>query len=189
MEKMTMEQWKHIKGYEGLYQVSDKGNVKSLANDRTRKEKSIKKHLNVKHHKARDYKTEYVNLSKNGIVKTFVVHRLVWEAFNGPIPAGYEVDHKDNDPENNRLDNLQLLTHSENNKKKFMDDASMVHDLREWNIQKIPVICLSTGIVYESMGEASRQLNIIGSHIGDVCMGKRKSTYGFRFAYYTGINQ
>lgn len=42
------------------------------------------------------------------------VHQIIWEAFNGEIPEGYEVDHKDNNRLNNALDNLQLLTHADN---------------------------------------------------------------------------
>jgi len=47
-------------------------------------------------------------------------HRLVWEAFNGKIPKGLEIDHIDHDKHNNKLSNLRLVTHSENclNKKK-----------------------------------------------------------------------
>lgn len=41
-------------------------------------------------------------------------HRLVWETFNGDIPNGFEIDHIDNDKTNNRLDNLRLVTRSEN---------------------------------------------------------------------------
>ena len=42
------------------------------------------------------------------------LHRLVWEAFKGEIPKGYVIDHKNADKKDNRLDNLQLLTHQEN---------------------------------------------------------------------------
>lgn len=42
------------------------------------------------------------------------IHRLVWESFNGKVPEGYEVGHKDCNPANNRLDNLYLCTHPEN---------------------------------------------------------------------------
>lgn len=59
----------------------------------------------------------YYNL--NG--KHFLVHRAVWEAFNGPIPEGYDIDHIDGNPKNNNLSNLQAITHSENIKKRNID--------------------------------------------------------------------
>lgn len=48
-----------------------------------------------------------------------LVHRIIWETFNGDIPDGMQIDHKDNDRTNNNLDNLQIVTCSENNKLKF----------------------------------------------------------------------
>lgn len=50
----------------------------------------------------------------NGTKKTLLVHRLVWEAFNGPIPEGLEINHKNRNRSDNRLENLELLTHLEN---------------------------------------------------------------------------
>lgn len=46
--------------------------------------------------------------------KEQLLHRIIWETFNGPIPPGYEIDHKDNDRGNNALSNLQLVTHKQN---------------------------------------------------------------------------
>lgn len=54
----------------------------------------------------------YCEVKKNG--RRFKLHRLVWECFKGPIPGGYQVNHKDNNKINNRLSNLELLTPSEN---------------------------------------------------------------------------
>jgi hypothetical protein len=56
-----------------------------------------------------------------GLNKKFLVHRVVWEAFNGEIPKGMDIDHIDGDPSNNCLNNLQVLTHSENIKKRDMN--------------------------------------------------------------------
>ena len=53
------------------------------------------------------------------------VHRVVWESFHGPIPDGYEINHKDCNKKNNRIDNLELVTHKEN-----MDHAVRVKG--EW---------------------------------------------------------
>ena len=58
-----------------------------------------------------------LELTVNGKRIRTSIHRLIWEAFNGPIPDGLTIDHIDNDKTNNRLDNLQLLTNAENNSK------------------------------------------------------------------------
>ena len=56
-----------------------------------------------------------------GINKKFLIHRVVWESFNGPIPEGMDVDHIDGNPHNNSLNNLQILSHRDNLKKRDMD--------------------------------------------------------------------
>lgn len=53
-------------------------------------------------------------LNKDGMLKQFYLHRLIWEAFNGEIPQGLEVCHEDCNRDNNMLSNLQLLTHTQN---------------------------------------------------------------------------
>jgi hypothetical protein len=109
MSKNT-EIWKSVQGYEGLYEVSNMGNVKSLGNDKTRKEKILKPGKN----KAGYYK---VDISKQGKSKTILVHVLVAQAFLGHIPDGTHnvvPDHKDRDKSNNRADNLELITQREN---------------------------------------------------------------------------
>lgn len=58
--------------------------------------------------------------------KHFLVHRLIWESFNGPIPKGYDIDHLDGNPANNCLDNLEMVTHQENIKRRKMDYSYVV---------------------------------------------------------------
>lgn len=60
--------------------------------------------------------------------KHFLVHRAVWEVFNGPIPEGYDIDHIDGNPKNNNLDNLQAITHCENVKRRKMDYSYTVNN-------------------------------------------------------------
>ena len=57
-----------------------------------------------------------VDLCRDGKYTKKAVHRLVWEAFNGPIPGRLEINHKDLIRTNNRLDNLELVTHQQNMK-------------------------------------------------------------------------
>lgn len=107
-----MEIWKDIKGYEGLYQASSLGNVKSMNYKRTGTERLL-----VKTKSRKEY--EYVSIWKEGFMKTIAVHRLVAIAFLAHNPCRYNivVDHKNNIKNDNRVVNLQLLTHRKNTSK------------------------------------------------------------------------
>ncbi len=114
-----MEIWKDIKGYDGLYQVSNFGRVKSLARTNVkgkgnyyRKEK-IKKQYKTKHS---SNKTSYfhVSLSKNGIIKRYSVHRLVAIAFIPNKENKEYVNHKNENGLDNRVENLEWVSNSEN---------------------------------------------------------------------------
>lgn len=117
---MEEEIWKEIPGYEGFYEVSNLGRVKSM--DRVVKHPrggpklikgSIRKNGKHKHGYPQ------VILSKYSIRKIFQIHQLVAITFLNHIRNGYElvVDHIDNDPSNNRLNNLQVITQRENSNK------------------------------------------------------------------------
>ena len=103
---MTKEIWKDVPGFEGMYQVSDLGNVKSL---KFGKERLLKQATDS---------TGYLNVSlyKEGKRKGFKAHVLVAMAFLNHVPCGHRlvVDHIDNDKMNNSLDNLQVITNREN---------------------------------------------------------------------------
>ena len=110
----TPEEWRDIKGYEGLYQVSNLGRVKSLPKEWVIGKGGIRKH-NGKTLKGSVTDKGYsrVLLYKNGTRKEYSVHQLVAMAFLGHTPCGYVlvVDHIDDNPKNNRVDNLQIVTH------------------------------------------------------------------------------
>ena len=176
------EIWKDIPEYEGKYQVSNMGQVKSLNYDKTGKEKILKHNSITIHHKNRNYIFHQIMLYKNGKKNHFLVSRLVWTSFNDNIPNGYDVDHIDNNPENNRLDNLQLLTRSENLKKRFIDNPDFIGNIEKINPKK-KIRCLNNGVIYESIREAARQLNLYTQNISNVLKGRRKTTGGYRFEY------
>jgi hypothetical protein len=103
---IIVEQWKPVPGYEGLYEVSDQGRVKSLPNKR--KFGCMRKTPIGKN----GYPA--VDLKHNGARKTFTVHTLVLTAFVGPRPIGYECRHLNGVRNDSRLCNLAWGTPSEN---------------------------------------------------------------------------
>lgn len=110
-----MELWRDIRGYEGLYQVSNYGRVKSL--DRMVKGRcgglQLKRGKIMILEKSRNGYIR-VSLKKDGRYKHHSVHRLVYGAFIGEIPDGMQVNHINEKKEDNRLENLNLMTPKEN---------------------------------------------------------------------------
>ena len=114
------EIWKDILGYEGLYQVNDYGNVKSLSRTITKgnstyitKDRLLKQSIDSQGY-------PYVNLSDYKKQKTFRVHQLVAVAFLNHTPdkhKGLVIDHIDNNKLNNMTTNLQLITNKKNTSK------------------------------------------------------------------------
>ena len=112
--------WKDIPGYEGLYQVSNTGRVRSLNYNRTGETKVLKQGTNKGGYKR-------VNLYKDGKFKIYFVHRLVALVFI-PNPNNYPViNHKDENPKNNTVWNLEWCTQEYNinygNCRKKMSEA------------------------------------------------------------------
>lgn len=105
-----IEVWKDVPEYEGLYQVSSFGRVKSIIQHNGTNERLLALSTDGHYFKVSLYK-------KGQKVKCIKVHVLVAMAFNGHKPDGTQnivVDHKDNNPLNNRADNLQLIPQREN---------------------------------------------------------------------------
>jgi len=122
-----IEVFKDIPGYEGMYQVSDLGNVKSLSRVvgggrskiRNSKEILLKPSSNNGGYL-------FVSLTKEFKSKLFTIHRLVAKTFLNHNSTGYGlvVNHKDHNRKNNRLENLEIITQRQNANKKHLKSSS-----------------------------------------------------------------
>ena len=112
--------WKDVVGYEGYYQVSNYGDVKSL--DRWAEGHKYPTRIKgIMLSKVFDGQYYSVGLRKNGKSTKHRIHKLVMDAFGAPCPGvygnrrgNYQIDHCDDDKLNNRSDNLQWLLHADN---------------------------------------------------------------------------
>lgn len=180
------EIWKDVFGYEGLYQVSNLGRVKSLERKvwngysyRTQKSKIISYSIN-------SHGYVIVNLYKNNDRKHYQIHRLVAIAFIENPEYKPEVNHKDGIKINCYESNLEWCTHSENNihsyrelgrKHAMKDKFGALHH----NSKKIVQFDMNGSKLntYESARDILRCLKIKDYNVTAVCRGKRKSAGGF----------
>lgn len=171
-----MEIWKDIPGYEGLYQVSNYGRVKSLERIiirkngklQTIKEKIMKPFLGKDKHL-------YVCFRKNNYNNHYQIHRLVALVFI-LNPHCYEVVHHiDYNPQNNMVDNLMWMSREEH---------TAIH-ATENNSKTVFQYTLDGELVavWESASEAAKQLGFQESAISNCCLGKRKTHKGYRWSY------
>ena len=171
------EIWKDIEGYEGLYQVSNKGRVKSLARKNNRrvivKDFMLKIHV---HHTG----YAYIRVSKNYVKQTLSIHRLVCKAFI-PNPENKPcINHKDENPLNNTVENLEWVTQKENanygtrnarvalkNGKRIIQCDLNGNEIKRWN----------------SLAEASRFYGVTYPSISEVCRGIKPTACGYKWKY------
>lgn len=112
-----MEIWKDVKGYEGIYQVSNKGRIKSLSRyERGRNGKPCFRKEKILKGQVSQYGYRRIQLFKDSKVKFPGVHRVVAEAFIPNPENKPQVNHKDGNKLNNNVENLEWVTQSENMK-------------------------------------------------------------------------
>lgn len=185
------EIWKDIKNYEGSYQVSNLGRVRSLERYVITK-KGYRLHIEQKIINQRTSNCGYkrVELNKNGKSKAYSIHRLVAQAFLVDFNENLQVNHKNGIKSDNRLENLEMLTASENQLHSYRIlktkpsmqgkfGSNHVHSIKINQYNKENILIKS----WNSIIEASQQLNINASCISNNCRNRRKSAGGYIWKY------
>lgn len=165
-----METWKDIPGYEGCYQVSDEGRVRSLAH-----------HVRLVAHGR-----ETVRLSPGRVLKpgpsgpfghvtvalgrgnSRLVHQLVLGAFVGPRPTGMEGAHADGNGSNNRLENLRYATRSENNRDRVLQGRTLLSPEEVARVRTE-----APELPFGGKARLARELGVSPCTISDVIAGRR----------------
>ena len=170
-----MENWKDVVGYEGIYEVSDKGRVRTkegkttnsiLHGTRVWKSRVLKE----KNQKSRDVR---FSLWKNKMSKSFLAHQLVAKAFI-PNPNNYtQINHIDGNPRNNHVDNLEWCDYKHNNNHAFDNDLMSTN-------KRVVLRRKLDGKLFEfrSLTKASLFLGKSGSYISE-CLRKNLKIDGF----------
>ena len=187
---MECEVWKDVKGYEGLYKVSNTGKVKSFQRNR-------EKLLSDKY-----YENGYLraSLSKNNEKKKVLIHRLVAETFIPNPENKPEVNHIDGNKKNNNASNLEWCTRCENVKHAWKTGLNEEH--REklsktayktvnklWEKNKKPVIQMDLDgnfiREFDSAKEAFEYYGIkrLQTSISACCTGRRKTAHGYKWKF------
>jgi hypothetical protein len=166
-----MEVFKDIIGYKGLYQISNLGNVKSLP----------KKRFNGNHYINRKENIRKPIMSKKGYLsvglydndynlKLIKIHKLVATAFLENTDNGTHINHINGIKNDNRVDNLEWCTASENT----------IHAYKNYLMKQACIILdLNTGIYYNSIREISRYCNYSSNHLTNMLNGKRPNKTSF----------
>ena len=162
---------KDIKGYEGLYKVTDKGEVISVRRGKMLKpQKKRKGYL-------------FVILCNNKHRRRFYVHRLVAEAFIENPCSKEQVNHINGVKNDNRVSNLEWVTAKEN-----IFHATHVLGRTLGTPNRI-VRCIETGKIYPTMKEAAEHTGTYSSNIRESCLNKRRTAGGYHWEYIEEVNR
>lgn len=162
----TVEEWRPVVGYEGLYEVSDWGRVKNQKNG------FMKNHLNGGYNR--------VHLSKNNIQKFYYVHRLVAKAFIPNVNNHDFINHKDEDKTNNNVDNLEWCTREYNNnygtRNKKVAKANSKH-VYQYSLDGELIA------IWPSVKEVAKECGFCKESISKCCNSKLKKHKGYIWKY------
>lgn len=166
------EIWRDIEGFCVCYQVSNFGRVKSLKYGKERIMKANKDNCGYL----------YIGLCKDGKQKHYKIHRIVAQAFLPHPDSLQQVNHKDEDKTNNRVENLEWCS-AEYNVNFGTRNKRMADSLTNYPSKSKKVLCVETNKVYPSTRQIERELGFNITSISKACNGKQKSAYGYTWRY------
>ena len=180
-----MEIWKDIPDFEGLYQVSNVGRVKSLPRKdsmgRTVKEKILKSPRN-----SSGYKSVSLHDKKNNKKKFISIHRLVADVFLSNDEKYPCVNHKDNDRSNNNVDNLEWCSYSYNNA--YAGCGERAKETMTKKFGKAIKVTLKDGTqkMFDSTRSACKIMSLDQANVVRCLKGKQRKYKGIYFEYLNG---
>lgn len=192
-DKQSDSIWADIPGYEGIYQVSTSGSVRSLP--RIVKQRNMYKQIEkqcpmrVLHASTDVYGYKIVSLCNGGKRKTAKVHRLVADAFLEKIDGKTQVNHKDGNKGNNAVSNLEWCNGSENKLHAFKIGLQKPRRGGEMQNAKPVIMTHMDGQEkkFDSITEACEYLGIgkqAKSDISKCCNGKTKTSHGHKWRFF-----
>lgn len=171
------EIWKDIAGYEGLYQVSNFGRVKSLGNKSNHKGAIILKQSDVQGYMC-------VGIRRDNGSKMVKVHRLVALAFIPNPECKTQINHKDGDKHNNVVSNLEWVTCAENiahAEKTGLRNHPEGIDPRSKKVKQIDVLSGEVVAVYESMHQMARETGFSRANVTRCINSETYHPYGWKW--------
>lgn len=190
-----MELWKDIKGYEGIYQVSNLGNIRSLEritifeSENQHKKYKANRQIKCKIKKPTVNKCGYYQtvLYKKGRKRNVLVHRIVAETFLPNLNNKPTINHIDGNKLNNKLDNLEWATYTEQliHVNHILGKKSIISkQCREKRAEQLrKKVKRSDGKIYNSIREASKDSNVHSGNIVRCCKGILNKTGGYSWEY------
>lgn len=180
-----MELWKDIPNFEGLYQASTKGNIRSLYTNKILKQE-ISKNGYCK-----------VMLCKDKKRKLLSVHRLIAMTYLDNYSENLQANHIDGNKQNNDLNNLEMVTCQENIQHSFKNNLQVAKTGKEHPLYKKYGVLNKTSKkvnqydlegnyieTWDSIMDVERKLGINNSNISRCCNGYKNSAGGFKWKHY-----
>lgn len=194
--RVPVERWCDVLGFEGFYQVSNLGQIRS--NDRVELARNKwcvfvrKRRGKVLKYSSKGRGYIELELYKCGVRSNVLLHRIIYEAFKGKIPDGSIIHHKDHNPDNNCLINLELtnsMIHNNYHKhpawnKGLKGFRSGKRDKNLYKSQRKMVRCVETEEVFESVNDAALSVNVKPQSISRALHNKGCRAGGNHYEFY-----